>query len=155
MMRYIHILGWILLNLCVTVSCEEQQEEFEPLAPAVMQQILIEMHISDVVVDKRGGPLAMRRALREDLSNEILDKYALDRQTFLTHYKYYMEHPPLMNQIYQEITKNLEEREEQAKKEYAEKQLEEQAQKEAARKDSLKNLKADSSAISRISLDVE
>ena len=139
----------------MVAGCEKEQEEFVPLESAVMQQILIEMHIADVVVDKRGGPLAMRRALREDLSNEILDKYALDRQTFLIHYKYYMEHPSLMNQIYQEITKNLEEREEQAKKEYAEKQLEEKALKEAARKDSLKNLKADSSALSRISLDVE
>ncbi|MEL6135217.1 MAG: DUF4296 domain-containing protein [Bacteroidota bacterium] len=148
--------GTMLLGLVIFVSCQNSEVEFDPLPYDVMQEILSEMHLADVVVDKRGGPLVMRRGLREDLYDQILTKYELDRQTFLLHYKYYMEHPSLMNEIYQSITEDLEKREEEAKKAYAQQQLREKAEREAAEKDSIQSLEnADTILPSEVPPDVE
>ena len=132
---------WILIaGMWIFTACEDESS-FVPLPSSMMVEILTEMHVADVVVDKRAGPLAIRRALREELYNEILERFELERQTFLLHYEYYMEHPSLMNDIYQKTAEDLEKKEEQAKKDYAQKIANDKALQEKARKDSIQQAK--------------
>lgn len=74
-----------------------------------MTEILTQIHLADGWVDLKGGSLTRRKDMRNDLYDEILDQYDLDRETFYRSYQYYTDRPFVLDSMYAKIVADLEE----------------------------------------------
>ena len=104
--------------LCTSLLGACQQGASTPqMSPKQMAQVLKDIHLADGWVDQEGGSLDRRNDIRDELYDEILDQYGLNRQTFYQDYQYYINHPLELDTIYLQITAELEDQLETLKSE--------------------------------------
>lgn len=99
----------LILMLMPLLSCKRQEKK-QILSEEEMKKILMDMHISEAIAGRRGGLSVHRDMLRNDLMEDILEKYGISKETFFTSYQYYMEHPVELDSIYVQIIKVFEEK---------------------------------------------
>ena len=85
-----------------------------------MQEILSQLHMADAISDTRKKHILERKTFRNDIYDQILERYGLTRKTFYESYEYYLEHPVQMDSIYQRIIRDFDRQMEDAyNEEYA------------------------------------
>jgi hypothetical protein len=108
------ILAYLLVmcSLCTFTACKKKSTAMpeDTIDEATMLNILLEFHQAEAIAGKKGGLAVQREMLRKDLQEEILGQYGLDKETFYQSYKYYMEHPVVLDSIYSNIIQILEEK---------------------------------------------
>ena len=79
-------------------ACDETQNDFLP--PAQMQEILKEIHFADAATERFEAKIQPRNALREDLYDQILERYGISREDFFLSYRYYVEETFILDSLY-------------------------------------------------------
>lgn len=82
----------------VLLACKETQADYLP--PAQMQEILREIHFADAATERFEAKLQPRNALREDLYDQILERYGISREDFFLSYRYYVEETFMLDSLY-------------------------------------------------------
>lgn len=93
---------------CLLLLACEPAPPTNLIAPGVMEDILVQMHIADAYTERTRDPLAERNVARRDLYYEILDKYQLTDSAFYRSYRYYVSQPVQMDSMYQRVLLRLE-----------------------------------------------
>ena len=102
-----------LLLLLLVASCKQK---FPPVPSDVipvkkMENILIDMHISDAVAEvKTLGDINEKR-LSQQYYVQIFKNYGVTKEEFLKSYLFYENNPILLNQIYDDILGEISKRE--------------------------------------------
>ncbi len=105
---------YISLILIVLISCLDKNEEYgtkpENLLPqSQMVAILTDMQASEgVMAIKVGGNLNTRTAQKNEYQVTILKKYGISQSAFWESYQYYTDNPKLLDTIYAQVVKELE-----------------------------------------------
>ncbi|MEL7338932.1 MAG: DUF4296 domain-containing protein [Bacteroidota bacterium] len=93
---FIGILSGFLL-----LACQEEADDF--LAPGLMQEILKEIHYADAATERFEAKVMPRNALREDMYDQILERYDLSREEFFRSYQYYVAETFLLDSLYADM----------------------------------------------------
>lgn len=100
----------IFLLLFVFSSCENDK----PTKPKVfiekekMEQILMEIHISDAIAEeKANGNAALEKNIADQGLAQILANYKLSKPQFDSVYVYYVRQPDVLNEMYVNIITEL------------------------------------------------
>lgn len=96
-----------MLLLCSMFMACQQSQEREIIPRKVMEEVLLEYHLADAIVDSKGGALVQRKILREELMDELLDKEGFNRDLFYRSYQYYLVRPVEFDSIYSNILERL------------------------------------------------
>lgn len=87
-------------------ACGEDKPQF--LIPTEeMVPILKEMQIAYSGVDYEIKDVAKRKSKYAEMNALILDKYAVNVDTFFMSYEYYQEHPEILDSIYMRVIEEL------------------------------------------------
>lgn len=96
------------LSMLLTAGCASDNEPPEDLISTTeMQNLLIELHQAEGIVEMRGGPLVKRKVLRDEMYDDVLGKYGLDRVRFFESYQYYLANPIVLDSMYSQIVDSL------------------------------------------------
>lgn len=101
-----------LLFLLVACKQEFPTVPDDIFAMQKMELILADMHITDAVADNKGQIGMDEKLLTEEYYEQIFKNYETTREQFLKSYKFYEDHPKLLNKMYDAILNDLSNREE-------------------------------------------
>ncbi|MEL6843553.1 MAG: DUF4296 domain-containing protein [Bacteroidota bacterium] len=82
-------------------ACQDDQGEY--LEPGLMQEILKEIHYADAATERFEAKVMPRNALREDMYDQILERYQLSREDFFRSYQYYVAETFLLDSLYADM----------------------------------------------------
>lgn len=106
---------WVKLLILTTIflGCGDPKPD-NLLSEEEVQEILSQLHMADAISDTRKKHILERKTFRNDIYDQILERYGLTRETFYESYEYYLEHPVQMDSIYQRIVRDFDRRMEEA-----------------------------------------
>jgi hypothetical protein len=113
--KYHHIVGLFMVFMLLFVAgCKEKfpsiPSDIIPIAK--MENILIDMHISDAVAETKtmgGGKLEMN--LSQQYYLQIYKNYGITKADFLKSYLFYENNPVLLNKLYDDVLSEMSKRE--------------------------------------------
>jgi len=89
-----------LVGVVFLLRPKDSSAEVPPLAPETMVSLMADLHQTDAWVDRKGGPLKRRNEMRDEVYDEVLESYGLNRKTFGEVYAFYLNHPSLLDTVY-------------------------------------------------------
>ncbi len=96
----------VVLLFFIFSSCGENK----PPKPKVfieqdkMEQILMEIHISDAIAaEKANGNAALEKNIADQGQQQILNNYTIGKPAFDSMYAYYVRQPGVLNEMYANI----------------------------------------------------
>ncbi|MGI8892979.1 MAG: DUF4296 domain-containing protein [Bacteroidia bacterium] len=105
-----------ILTLILTLfSCSEQEVSIpdEIISREQMVQILAEMHIADASINYKslGDTSRLNSAI---IYRQVLNKYSVSAEHYRESYQFYLDHPKLINKMYDEVINELSRRQSEA-----------------------------------------
>ncbi|WNJ19435.1 DUF4296 domain-containing protein [Pontibacter sp. G13] len=96
---------FIIIACMALAGCEEVVENH--LSEKEMQDLLLQVHLTDAWVEVSKQPINVRKRMRAELYDDVLASRGLDRETFEQSYQYYLKHPTVMDSLYQFVIDSL------------------------------------------------
>lgn len=91
--------------LCLLSGCRQGVDKIpaNAIPEEKMVMIMADLQIADALVDNRSAPMTTNVPLTNALYKQILHNYGVQPGQFKLTYKYYENHPELMDQLYVQV----------------------------------------------------
>ena len=72
-----------------------------------MTELLFNFHLAQVYADNAQQNYRNQQVMRHELVDGLLEQKGLDRETFYESYVYYVEHPVMLDSIYERVYRKV------------------------------------------------
>jgi hypothetical protein len=98
---------FLLINVIIGFSCSSVEKKEEVLDSAIMVEILTEIHILEANVERQRIKGDSGIKVFNSLEKEVFSKFNTDKAAYEKSYKYYVNHPKELKDIYSVVVDSL------------------------------------------------